>query len=267
VNEQIVLAVIKSLALPPGLALAGLVVTLVAFAARRRRLGFVFGAVTVAGFWFTATWFGAAWLMMPLERPFAALDPVTPNPGNATAIVVLAGGRTSDAPEYGGDTVKSISLERLRYGVRLHRRTGLPLVFSGGVVVGEAVPEAELMATAAREEFGVEPAFVETKSRNTAENARYTVELLEAAGIDEVVLVTHAFHMLRSTRAFAHYGFEVVPAPTRFVNKGPPGYSWDDFTPNARALTFSKMALHERIGVLWYRVRYGIGPAPSETGR
>src|SRR6056297_2241083 len=55
----------------------------------------------------------------------------------AEAIVVLSGDRRRDAAEYGGDTVGSITLERLRYGVRLHRATGLPLLFSGGSVTGD----------------------------------------------------------------------------------------------------------------------------------
>lgn len=264
-NEQIVLWTLQSLIWPPGLSLAGILCTLAAFALRRRRAGFALGIATLALTWFTCSWFGAAWLAAPLEGRFVALDPAAPDPHGAEAIVVLAGGRSTGAPEYGGDTVKSTTLVRLRYGVRLHRKTGLPLLFSGGVVGDEALAEAALMAAAAREEFGVAPRFVETESRNTAGNARHSAELLTAAGIRRVLLVTHANHMLRATRAFEHYGLEVVPAPTRYVNRDTGPLELGDFLPDGRALVFARMALHERLGVLWYRWRYGIGPSRLEA--
>ena len=164
-NEQIVLWTLQSLIWPPGLSLAGILCTLAAFALRRRRAGFALGIATLALTWFTCSWFGAAWLAAPLEGRFVALDPAAPDPHGAEAIVVLAGGRSTGAPEYGGDTVKSTTLVRLRYGVRLHRKTGLPLLFSGGVVGDEAQAAAALMAAAAREQFGAAPRFVEPERR------------------------------------------------------------------------------------------------------
>ncbi|RKZ35880.1 MAG: YdcF family protein, partial [Gammaproteobacteria bacterium] len=88
------------------------------------------------------------------------------------AIVVLGGGRYSDAPEYGGDTVARGTLERLRYGARLHRQTGLPLLVTGGRVYGETTAEATLMKSVLTDEFGVGVKWAENESRNTFENAR-----------------------------------------------------------------------------------------------
>ena len=72
----------------------------------------------------------------------------------ARAIVILGGGIRRNAPEYGGDTLGRLTLERVRYGAVVARRTGLPVLVSGGSVYG-GVAEALLMKRALEEEFGV----------------------------------------------------------------------------------------------------------------
>ncbi len=172
----------------------------------------------------------------------------------AEAIVVLGGGRDIDAPEYGGDTVNAATLERLRYAARLQRATGLPLLVSGGSVFGEAVPEAELMRRALLEDFQIRPAWVEARSRTTYENALYARAILEAAGITRVLLVTHAWHMPRAVWAFHQAGLEVLMAPTSF-SSAYASRTVLDWLPTARGLFLSSRALHEQIGLVWYRWR------------
>ncbi len=175
---------------------------------------------------------------------------------NAGAIVVLAGGRHPGSPEYGGDTVSARTLTRLRYGVWLQRRTGLPLLLSGGVVGSRpAPPEAELMARIAREELGAGEIWTETASRSTAGNARLSSTLLSDRGVRRIVLVTEAFHMPRARRVFEATGLEVLPAPTGYsyageMDRGP--WAW---VPRAAALEQTALALHEYLGRLWYLFR------------
>ena len=45
---------------------------------------------------------------------------------------MLGGGVDYGAPEYGGNTVVSSTLVRLRYAARLYRATGKPVLVSGG---------------------------------------------------------------------------------------------------------------------------------------
>ena len=52
------------------------------------------------------------------------------------AIVILGGGVRRHAAEYGGDTLGQLTLERVRYGARVARLTGLPVLVSGGSVFG-----------------------------------------------------------------------------------------------------------------------------------
>ena len=49
------------------------------------------------------------------------------------AIVILSAGRRTYAPEFGGETVDALALERLRYGADVARQTQLPVLVSGGL--------------------------------------------------------------------------------------------------------------------------------------
>jgi uncharacterized SAM-binding protein YcdF (DUF218 family) len=172
------------------------------------------------------------------------------------AIVVLAGGRMANAPEYGGETVGRYSLERLRYGARLSRETGLPLLLSGGSVHDEPASEASLMRDVLVDELGVPVRWLEETSRNTAENARYSAEILAAESIAAIILVTHAAHMPRAVQVFENHGVRVYAAPTAYRIGNPAGGGLLDWLPSANALERSRAALHELLGSVWYRIRY-----------
>lgn len=129
------------------------------------------------------------------------------------AIVVLGGGVRRDAPEFGGDTLSTLTLERVRYGARIARLTGLPILVSGGSVLG-GTPEGTLMRAALESEFGVPVRWVEARSRTTRENAAFSAAILRKEGIQRVALVTHGFDLLRATAEFAAEGIETVGAPT-----------------------------------------------------
>ncbi|MEO1743626.1 MAG: YdcF family protein, partial [Cyanobacteria bacterium J06629_9] len=82
--------------------------------------------------------------------------------------------------------------------------------------------DAHSMVELLREE-GLDPAAVdgENCSRTTKENALYTAQILKPQGVERIILVTDAPHMLRSHLTFRNVGFEVIPHPSPF----PPGFS------------------------------------------
>lgn len=171
------------------------------------------------------------------------------------AIVVLGGGRNTDAPEYGGETVSQETLERLRYGAKLHRISKLPLLVTGGTVYGESISEAALMQRVLNEDFGVRAAWIETRSRNTYENALYSRPMLEAAGIRRVILVTHALHMRRALWAFQRVGIDAVPAPMGYTRRGS-GVLLFELLPSSTGLSLTTGTVHEWVGLLWYQLTY-----------
>ena len=205
-------------------------------------------------------------LIAPLETETRPLPPASLTPDaarkQADAIVVLGAGRYPEAPEYGTtDTVSSAALERLRYAAYLHRRTGLPVLLAGGAPFGERTPEALLMQQSFEEDFQLRPKWAEIQSGNTHENAIHSKQILAAAGIRRIYLVTHAWHMPRARWAFVNAGFDVVPAPMGFTILGIGEREGLGYLPSARGLALSSLALHERLGALWYRYQYEIQPA------
>jgi uncharacterized SAM-binding protein YcdF (DUF218 family) len=189
-------------------------------------------------------------LVYPLEHFAPALAP--PYNTGAQAIVVLAAGRIPDAPEYDETDVPDyIALARLRYAARLHHETGLPILVSGG---GLGEPLAIGMARALQNEFKVPITWIEARSSNTAENARFSANILRHAGVNRVLLVTDAMHMPRAAMAFARNAIDVVPAPTVFF--GAQQLRAAQFIPGVEALRRSHYAIYEWAGLIWYRMQY-----------
>ena len=216
----------------------------------RRLFGQLLVGVGLAGLWMASTPYVADSALRWLEGLPIAVD-TRHQP--ADAIVVLGGGTYFDAPEYGGDTVSSIELERLRYAARLYHETKRPILVSGGNPQGTKDAEARMAKAVLEDEFKVPVRWIEERSSNTAENARYSYEILHEHGIKRIYLVTHAWHMPRAQGAFEAAGFEVVPAPTAFTTRRPPDAL--AFVPDGDALHDSRVFAHEVIGLLWYRLK------------
>lgn len=173
---------------------------------------------------------------------------------DAAAIVVLGAGNNANAAEYGGDTVGSTSLIRLRYGARLHRLSGKPLLVTGGRGYGEHPSEAEVMAQALETSFGVAVRWTETSSSNTYENAVNSAAILHPLGVTRIYLVTNGSHMRRAVASFEAVGFDVVPAPTVLMHDF--GFNPYALIPKGKALDASATAFHEWLGLAWYRLAY-----------
>jgi uncharacterized SAM-binding protein YcdF (DUF218 family) len=173
-----------------------------------------------------------------------------------TAIVILSAGRRIYAPEFGGDTVDALALERIRYGAELAKKTGLPVLVSGGLATARDPSLAQIMAEAMERDYGIAVKWQESHSINTAQNAMFSSAILKEAGITNVILVTHAWHMKRARASFLANGMAVTPAPTAFAGHIR-GFSLGFLYPNTAALRMSGFAMHEIVGREWYRVKYG----------
>jgi uncharacterized SAM-binding protein YcdF (DUF218 family) len=173
-----------------------------------------------------------------------------------TAVLVLGAGRRALSPEYGTADLAPLTVERLRYGVWLARRTGLPLGYSGGVAPWSrpGSSEAEAAALVVQRDYGLTLRWREDRSRDTDENARFSVALLKADGIQQIVLVTHDMHQRRALAAFERalqrqgVQMRLVPAPVGVRADGP--LVAGDFWPSLEGLNRSLYALHEWLGRL-----------------
>lgn len=159
----------------------------------------------------------------------------------AQAIVILGGGgQRAFAPEYGEPAADPFLLERLTYGAYLARKTGLPVLVTGNGI------EAVAMRDTLQRNFGIEPRWIDAKAYDTFENARNSVQLLKADGVQRIVLVTRASHMRRSVAEFSADGVDVAPAPVGILAPRDRGVLL--YVPSADALQTACAALHELLG-------------------
>lgn len=162
------------------------------------------------------------------------------------AIVVLAGGVYRDAPEYQIDTIGNVSLERLRYALHLSRISGLPVLATGGAPEG-GIGEAVAIPASAETDFKQEIKWVEDQSLDTSSSAKLSSQILKRHNIQQIALVSNAWHLSRAAANFQATGLVVVPAPMGFSISS---NNYGAFIPSASALSVSSRALHERLGIM-----------------
>ena len=226
---------------------------------RRRTLGWSLLLGGLAGLWLTCTTALGSTLINRLTQPpppLTAAQRASLAEGPRSAILVLGAGRRLRAPEYGTADLSALTLERVRYGAWLARQSGLPLGYSGGVGHGTlpGASEAEIVQRVVERDFGQKLRWAEDKSRDTNENAQFSVPLLKAAGIQRIVLVTHGFHQRRALAAFGRAlqregaDITILPAPVGAAADGP--LLFGDWLPSAEGLMLTRLALHEWLGYL-----------------
>ncbi|USE39654.1 YdcF family protein [Endozoicomonas sp. SCSIO W0465] len=193
----------------------------------------------------------ASLLIRSLDKRYPAFHPEQIQPVEPQAIVILGGGLPRLSPEMSGHRPSMYTLERLRYGAWLSRQTGLPVLVSGG---GKR-PEAGVMATSLKNDFGITTRWQEEQSTTTWENAVYVRDTLPEA-IQSVLLVTHGWHMARAALSFEKAGFYVIPAPGMLTDASNDSFRISRWLPSARHLSDSERALREYAGYIWYWLVY-----------
>jgi uncharacterized SAM-binding protein YcdF (DUF218 family) len=200
------------------------------------------------------TWPPFAWLFTRTVEGRYPLRTIPP-PTDAGAIVVLAWNVYPPRPGAPEPVADSYTYERSKFAAWLFRNwRPLPVLVCGG----KLTPGGESAAAAMRRILvneGVPPAMIWTddESASTYENALYGSRILRGHGVGSIVLVTHAFHMLRSERCFARQGIKVAPAPAGYETFHDAGF--EEYLPNWRAVRVNELTLHELGGLLWYFVR------------
>lgn len=225
---------------------------------RRHRLGRWLVVLGLLYGWFSCTeWLAGTlqrWLLNP-PPPLSSAQLVALAQKPDTAVLVLGGGSVAQAAEIEfAPDLSPLSLERLRYGIWLARRLQAPVGFSGGISplggMGRK-PEAELAQRIASEEYGLPLRWAEGGSRDTRENAKLSLPLLQAAGVKRVVLVTHVMHLPRALRAFqaqAPAGMELIPAGIDYRPEAP--WTWGDFLPGSPGFRKNRYVWTEVLGLL-----------------
>jgi len=173
-------------------------------------------------------------------------------------IILLGGGILENSLDYDGlDTLSSTAMMRTIYAAKIAKTTSFDIFPTGGTPLREdSEPEANIMKDWLIW-FGITESriFVENQAHTTWENATLTKVMLDDRGIDTVILVTSAWHIPRSVWCFEQQGLHVIPAPTAYLTERDE-YDLRSFLPSWVVLADSGYALHEYLGLLWYKIQY-----------
>lgn len=239
---------VSQIVLLPSSLLLIMIIGCVLLAARWRRCGWTLLAIGIASL-AVLSMPATAYLMIRNLEAAGAVNPQDLD--KAQAIVLLSGGIRHSQPEYASDVSNSATLERERYAAFLYHQHDLPIMVTGGNPSG-GEPEGWIMKRELETVFGVPVRWQETDSTNTAENAEFARRVLAPEGVDTIALVTHAWHMPRAKAAFERVGFTVIAAPTVFHMEPVAGIM--NFIPQADYLSLANKAIHEWVGMIWYRL-------------
>mgnify|MGYP003394205126 CR=1 FL=1 len=186
----------------------------------------------------------ATLLLAPLEYEHPAMTEPERYP-EARTIVLLTAYASNDPVMPLSSRMNSSSAFRVMETATLANRClDCRIIVSGNpVAVGVMSEQLKAMGIAA------ERITLEVASRNTAASARNLVAMV---GSEPVFLVTSAGHMRRSLAVFTHDGIRAIPVPAD--HQMPSQVSKAEWTVSPFNLSASDLAVHEYVGLLWYRI-------------
>jgi uncharacterized SAM-binding protein YcdF (DUF218 family) len=243
-----------------------LLVGLIASLLRLRRLALLFPALALVILVVSAWTSTGSVLLESLEDRFAR--PTVP-PEDVKGIIVLGGFFEGGINLVRHGYELNNSADRIVEAAILARRyEGAEIVVTGGngsLMLdgeGDAVTAPRLL-----EALGIARGRLrlETRSRNTYENAVFTRDLVKPQPGEKWLLVTSAFHMPRSMALFRKAGFDVVAWPTDYRTAGNERLSLarDNAIDCLQNMT---LAIREWVGLVAYRLSGKIDhvfPAPQ----
>ncbi|MCB1842042.1 MAG: YdcF family protein, partial [Halioglobus sp.] len=180
----------------------------------------------------------------------------------ADAIVLLGGG-TRGYTHMGRLADLNQHADRLVHAAELYKADKAPVILlSGGAPRGDKHEAGQMRDVLRVMGVPAKAMLLETQSRNTAENAQFSGQLLRDRDLQRVLLVTSAFHMRRAERLFRAEGLQVIPAPTDFQRLVVAG-TLPGWLPGVDNLARSTNALHEIAGYLVYQWQGRFDSAPA----
>lgn len=217
-----------------------------------RRIGVMLGSVMLVIILGIASLPVQDWLLRPLEEYYPLSEQL---PAQVDGIVVLGGAEEPEILAARGWPDLNSNADRLIAFVELASRyPQARLVFSGGAmapVPNRIVTEADV-AAAVFSRLGLDVTRVnfERQARNTVENARLSLPLVQPKPGEVWLLITSARHMPRAVACFRAVDWPVLPYPVDFHTGPPPrGFEFNLF----RIGSLNSLS-KEWLGLIGYRL-------------
>lgn len=238
------LEIVKELVVPSNFAFLLAIVGFALAAARRTRAKAIYflGTAVVLLFVFSSGRV-AALLLSPLEYQYPRVS--SPLDARAQHIVVLAAYAADDSNMPLSSRPNSSALYRIVEAVHLKQRCKTcRLIVSGS-------PATVNVMAQTLESLGVPATDItlDRESLNTAQSAQFVRGTLKR---QYFYLVTSAGHMPRAIGLFRKQDLQPIAAPTDF--QMPKQIQRSPWRPSSMGLAYSDLAVHEHVGIWWYRL-------------
>lgn len=239
--------VIARLVLPAGLVWGALVVVAwVAFARQRDRLAAGAAALAIV-YWLAGAPVVGQWLVNQVERPYAAIDPMTLPPLDAA---VVLGGGTRDVE---GRPRLDLAGDRVLLGAQLYRAGKVRRL----ITTGSSIPELGDLRDLTKEttelwlSLGVPESDIIRlpEPKNTKQEIAAVTALVETSTtIRTIGLVTSAWHLKRALALADRAGLDAVPMPADVWTEPGVGANLQDFIPDGTGFHHVHRAGWELLG-------------------
>ena len=181
--------------------------------------------------------------------PLKQLTPPNQKHKADAIVVATAGINESGAPSPGSTT-------RAHMAAQLYLEGWAPLILVTGGVKRADNPHVEAKGVhIILRGMGVpdEDILIENQATNTYANSIKSAEILKARKLENILLVTHDYHLLRLALAFEQLGFNIFPyaANTPALKKEKAWWQYFDWENFNKLQTYA----HEYIGLLTYKMR------------
>jgi uncharacterized SAM-binding protein YcdF (DUF218 family) len=177
--------------------------------------------------------------------------------------IILTGGMILNKESTPTEIFPDKSADRFLQPLRLYKAGKLKkILISGGntdlKIIREDVTNETLKVAQLLEELGVkkEDILLETKARNTRENALYSIEILKKNPPlgNHYVLFTSAFHLRRANECFEKAGLKVTPYGTTYYAKARSFTINNLILPREENMDISYHFVHEIMGYVVYKI-------------
>jgi uncharacterized SAM-binding protein YcdF (DUF218 family) len=198
--------------------------------------------------------------MLQWEVP--ATDPITITEPFDVGII-LTGGMILNKESTQTEIFSDKNADRFIQPLRLYRAGKLKkILISGGItdlkIISEDVTNETLKVAQLLEELGVkkEDILLETKARNTRENALYSIEIIKKNPQlgNRYALFTSAFHLRRAKECFEKAGLKVAPFGTTYIAKARSFTINNLILPREENMDISYHFIHEIMGYVVYKI-------------
>ncbi len=258
-SSLLIRKIFMQLIFPPGGIILALLVIIIFLIFNKKKLASIVSFLLIAFLLFLSSWWGEYFLVKPLEDDYPFLQKETLETISLTnPLIVVLGGAVVEKSLSGKTEIGNTTLSRLYGAYQIYQEITCPIWVSGGNVPGYSAdtPASKIMLEILIS-LGIpaDDIFIEDQSRTTMENALFALEEIKKQGYQEIILVTSATHMHRSVHSFENEEIKIIPAPVdyafenttpKILNILPNRYSWNN----------NLNALHEWIGLLYYKIIY-----------